>query len=139
MSFRAIISFDGNCREAVTFYAKLFGQDTPRFLTYDEGGASLGPDRQVSNIMKSRVLSTSLHIADAVVEFCDSPDAFGFIRGNHMFLTVTYENPDEAEIVFDLLSDQGYVDVPFSRTQGGNYYGSVEDRFHTCWIIKSKA
>lgn len=137
MPFSITINLGGNCREAVTFYAKVFQQDIPLFLTYGEGVASFDSDFDVPEKMKSRVMTASLNIAGTVVEFCDTPDIFGFVQGNGMFLTITFENSDEAKVIFDRLSDNGYVDASFSKTKDGRYYGKVEDKFNMGWIIKA--
>ena len=38
MEFTPYIRFNGSCREAVEFYAKAFGAEQPKFLTFGESG-----------------------------------------------------------------------------------------------------
>lgn len=136
MSVGIKLIFAGNCQEAVSFYAKAFEQDIPDFLTY-AGWKSNDPNYLVSDKMRSRVRSTIMNIAGSSVELCDTPDGYGFICGNNMQLTVTYENPDEARAVFDRLSEAGQVDAVFQQTHDGRYYGLVEDRFQISWAIQA--
>lgn len=129
------VIFNGNCREAVAFYAQAFGQELPPISTYAEQ-ESFEPDFQVSDYMKSRVRSAVLHIAGNPIEFCDTPDAFGLVCGNNMQLTVTCENPGEAKRAFERLSEGGEVEVAFHLAEG-RYYGALTDRYHTDWLIRA--
>lgn len=131
------VMFDGNCREAVSFYADVFEQECPAFLTYAQGGALPNPDFQVSGSMQSRVRQAVVHIEGTPVRFCDTPEAFCFSHGSGVALTLTYENPQEARIIFDRLSKGGSVDIPFQQTQDGKYYGLVEDQFRISWVIQA--
>lgn len=36
MAVNVYISFNGNCREAVEYYATVFGSDKPKFMTFGE-------------------------------------------------------------------------------------------------------
>ena len=40
MSFSIFINFNGNCREAVTFYAGVFGPEMPKLMTYADAPPS---------------------------------------------------------------------------------------------------
>lgn len=135
MSFCVTIQFNGNCREAVTYYAKVFGQPVPSILTYEHGEALLSSEFQIPAKMKSCVMQSRLYIEGTPVEFCDTPDTFGFCKGENMFLNVTYKKYDKANRVFDLLSQDGEVDVPFVQMKDGMYFGMLKDRFHVRWNI----
>jgi len=134
MPMSVSVIFDGNCREAVRFYAEVFGQECPAFLTYAEAMPS-NPDLQTADSMRSRVQHTVIDIGGMPVRFCDTPESFGFSRGSAVTLTVTYENPQEAQRVFDRLSKGGYIDVPFQKQPDGGYYGLVEDQFRISWEV----
>jgi len=131
------INFNGNCREAVLFYAGVFHQEVPHFLTYSEGDTSFDPNFQVSEDMKDLIMNTSLNIAGTIVEFSDMPDTFEFIRGNSMFLTVICQDPEEARKVFVQLSENGQAAVPFSQIPGQGWYGMVSDKYQLGWILKA--
>jgi len=131
------INFKGNCREAVLFYAGIFQQEAPCFLTYAEGDTSFDPNFQVSEDMKDQIMHTSLNIAGTIVEFSDMPDTFEFIRGNSMFLTVTCHEPEKARKVFEQLGENGQTAVPFSQIPGQGWYGMVSDKYQLGWILKA--
>lgn len=133
MSFSISVIFNGNCREAVTFYASVFEQDNPAFVTYADRPLNKG--FQVSDKMKSRVMKADLNIEGTLVEFCDTADAFGFDRGNGVCLNITYKDLEKANIIFDRLSQEGQVEIPFNNICKDKYYGRVEDKFRTSWVI----
>ena len=128
MNFSIDLIFNGNCREAVTFYAKVFGQETTHFTTYGESDTSFDPNVQMSEKGKTLIRSTSLNIAGSVVLFHDMPDNFEFIRGNNFGVVVSYDNTDEAKAVFDHLSENGQVFVPFTEIPGQGKFGLLVDR-----------
>lgn len=137
MSFNLSINFNGNCREAVAFYAKVFGQEEPYILTYAEGDASFDPNFIVSEKMKDWVMFTQLEISGTIFEFSDMPDTFEFIRGNSMHLTLTFTDIEEAKNIFSHLSENGQVAVPFSEISGQGFYGMLGDQFGIGWIVKA--
>ncbi|SHJ31124.1 VOC family protein [Hespellia stercorisuis] len=138
MSLCVTVQFNGNCREAVLFYARAFKQEIPLFLTYEEGKSSLPCECKIPDKMKSRVMHSRLNIAGTPVDFCDLPEAFGFMQGSNMFLSASYKEYDKAKKVFDFLKQDGEVDVPFTQTGVDKYYGILEDKFHVQWIINAQ-
>ena len=137
MSFSISINFNGNCREAVTFYAKVFEQNLPSFLTYPQDDTSLDSNFKVSEKMKNWVMYTSLNILGTTIDFSDMPDTFEFIRGNSMALTVLFADSETAKKTFDSLSNNGQVAIPFSEIQGQGFYGMVGDQFGINWVVKA--
>ncbi|QOV18120.1 VOC family protein [Blautia liquoris] len=138
MSLNISVNFDGNCREAVTFYAQVFEQPIPYFLTYEEGEHLIPSKMQIPDSMKSRVMRTSLNIAGTSVEFYDIPDAFGFIRGNSTSLSVAYKDYSRVKRISDLLSQDGEVEVACEQPDEGMYYGILEDKFQIRWLIRTQ-
>ncbi|MDL2237634.1 VOC family protein [Christensenellaceae bacterium OttesenSCG-928-K19] len=137
MSFSVFINFNGNCREAVTFYADVFGQPLPYFLTYGEGDASFDKNVQVSEKSKDRIMNTGIMIAGTMVGFSDMPENFDFVRGNSMMLSITYDAMDIAEEAFTRLSENGDVHVEFDFVPGQGHYGMLTDQFGLTWAIRS--
>ena len=139
MPFSIAVNFPGNCREAVTFYANVFDQAAPYFLTYGAGDASFDPNVKISEKGKDLIMYTSLDIAGTTVEFNDMPENMAFVRGNSIFLTVTYPDLATAQQIFDRLSEQGQIAVPLTAIPQQGYYGMVNDQFDLGWIVKVAA
>lgn len=133
MGFSAYINFSGNCREAVTFYANVFGRETPSFSTYADAPAD--PDCQVSESLRGRIMYCEMDIGGTNVMFCDMPPEFELIVGNNV--TLVFGSPDQKEVqnVFSRLSEGGKVDMPLQETFYAMLYGMVVDKFGITWQV----
>lgn len=69
MPLDVFVNFNGNCREAVNFYAQVFGLEEPAIMTYGE--APLDSQMLVTEEIKYLVMHTSLTIFGTVVMFMD--------------------------------------------------------------------
>lgn len=133
MSLSVFVTFDGNCREAVTFYAGVFGQPLPAFMLYRE--APEDPNWPLAPCDRDKVMYTSLEISGETVMFSDVPANSGFVAGTNVALTVG--GPDEGEIgrLFHALSEGGEIDMPLGKTFFSNCFGSLTDRFGVVWQL----
>ena len=136
MSLSMYINFNGNCRDAVQFYSKVFNQPEPYFLTYKEGNTTVDKNVKMTKEMEESIMHTSLHIGGTEVFFSDMPSNFNFSRGNSMSIAVFYENVDEAKKIFNSLSKDGKIFVPLHLLPNKTYYGLVVDKFDISWTIQ---
>jgi uncharacterized glyoxalase superfamily protein PhnB len=67
----AYINFNGNCREAVRFYAEAFGVPQQKIMAF--GDMPPDPGFPLSEESKNLVMHTYLEIADSKVMFSDVP------------------------------------------------------------------
>lgn len=63
----AYLLFDGNCREAVEFYAKVFNTEKTHFMTYEEGHQN----NPIPEEAKNRIMHTNLNICGSRMMFSD--------------------------------------------------------------------
>lgn len=133
MAFSVFISFNGNCRKAVTFYAKAFGQELPRFMTYED--IPQGTQQMVDDASKKRIMYAGLNIGGAEVMFCDVPLSMEFIHGNNISPVVKYTAQEELRAVFSRLAEGGRVEMALQKTFWSNLYGMVTDQFGITWQI----
>lgn len=126
--------FDGNCREAVEFYAMAFGQELPEFTTYGEITPP-DPNVQVPDEAKSRIVNAIIIIAGTPVMFCDVPFGMEFIKGNHINPVVNSSDTDWMNTVFTQLSKGGTVDMPLAETFYSKLYGMVTDMYGITWHL----
>lgn len=69
MSVDVYINFNGNCREAVEFYAQVFGTETPQIMTFGETPPN--PEFPLPDEAKNLVMHTRLNIEGSNVMFSD--------------------------------------------------------------------
>lgn len=131
MALQPFVSFNGNCREAVEFYAKAFGTDAPKFMTYGDGPQD--EDMGLSDADKGLIMYTDLTISGAQVMFCDTPPGMPFVAGTNISLTIVTKDEDEIRRLFRDLGDGGEVGMELQETFWSNLYGMVTDKFGINW------
>ncbi len=131
MALQLFVNFNGNCREAVEFYAKVFRTAAPKFMTYGE--AHDDPEMGISEKDKDLIMFTSLEIEGADVMFCDNPPGMPFVMGNNISLTVVTKDEEEIRRLFQALSAGGEVVMELQETFWSNLYGMANDKFGVNW------
>ena len=128
MSFDVFISFDGDCRKALEFYTKVFGQKMPtQIMTYGQN-----PDG-ASEADKDRVLYASMPLFGMNMMFCDCPAGDTHIKGNNIMLTIGLNDEVEIRRIFETLSEGGEVYMPLGKTFFSELFGMVRDSFGIIW------
>jgi len=132
-SFDLFINFDGNCREAVNFYAEVFHTKSEGLMTYGDAPPSEGyvtPEED-----KDRILYCSLLIFGCNVMFCDCPPGNGFIKGNNICPTIGSDDKEEISRIFNALKQGGQVEMELQQTFWSDLYGMVADRYGIIWQL----
>jgi PhnB protein len=130
MKLNPYLLFDGDCDAALNFYAQAVGAKTQTMMRYD--GA---PDcAQMSPEMKNKVLHARFTVGDTVVMASDCPpDRYTKPQGQALSLSV--DNPAEADRLFQNLAQGGTVTMPIEKTFFAERFGMVTDRFGVPWMI----
>lgn len=126
-------NFDGNCREAVEFYAKVFKSEVHNLMTYDE--APPQPGYTVPAADKGRIIYAGLPIGGMVAMFSDAPSGSGFIQGNNICPTFSTEDKDEIERLYNELKVDGEVYMALGQTFFSELFCMVKDKFGIIWQI----
>jgi PhnB protein len=133
MQLELFINFDGNCREAVDFYARIFKTTVNNLMTY--GQSPPDPNYTVPEADKVRVMYAGVPIGNIVVMFCDAPSGSEYIVGNNICPTVSIDNKDEVARIFNELKEGGKVFMELQTTFFSELFGMVQDRFGVIWQI----
>ncbi|MDG0876273.1 VOC family protein [Paenibacillus thiaminolyticus] len=133
MSVDAYLNFNGNCREAVEFYADVFGTDKPQIMTF--GDTPPHPDFTLPEEAKHLVMHARLTILGSNVMFSDVFPGMPFTVGNNISLAIVSENEDDLQTFFDKLKVGGKVVMELQETFWSKRYGQVEDRFGVLWQL----
>ncbi|TVY11716.1 VOC family protein [Paenibacillus cremeus] len=131
MSVDAYLNFNGNCREAVEFYAQVFGTEAPKFMTFAE--VPPNPEFQLPEEAKNLIMHTRLNIAGSNVMFSDVFAGMPFTVGNN--ISLAYVNDDGAALhsAFNQLKDGGTVQMELQETFWSKNYGMLTDKFGIQW------
>lgn len=133
MAVEAYLNFNGNCREAVEYYAQVFETEKPLIMTFEEAPKDPKfplPDEAINLVMHAR-----LTIDGSNVMFSDVFPGMPFIAGNNISLTIASKNIDEIKSYFHKLKEGGTVGMELQETFWSKCYGQVTDKFGILWQL----
>jgi len=133
MKLELFINFDGNCREAVDFYAKVFKSEVQNMMTYEQAPAD--PNHPVVEADKNKIMYAGIPIGGMTVMFMDMPSGYPLIEGNNITPTVSMANKEEIERIFNELKVGGEVYMELEKTFFSELYGMLKDKFGVIWQI----
>lgn len=129
------LCFHGQCEEAVTFYAKVFGFEA-RFLHFNQV-----PQRgfDVSESFANKVMFTQFTITDQQVMATDHVPGLSTQPGQSVTLNIIHTGRADIEAWFAALSEGGTVGMPLQKTGWAPWYGSLTDRYGITWQFSLNA
>ena len=133
MAVQAYINFDGNCKEAVDFYADVFETEKQQIMLY--GDMPPDPGFPLTEETKNFVMHTFLNIKGTKVMFSDVPPGMPVVKGNNISLTVIGKDKDEIKSMFKKLRDGGTIGMDLQETFWSKCYGFVTDKFGIGWQL----
>ena len=133
MKLELFINFDGNCRKAVEFYAKVFKSEVKNLCTY--GQAPTDPKFPVAEADKEKVCYCDVLIGGLTVMFSDVPTGSPFVAGNNITPTVSEDSKEEVERIFNELKTGGEVYMELQQTFFSELFGMAKDKFGVIWQI----
>lgn len=133
MTIEAYVNFNGNCREAVEFYAEVFGTEKPQIMTFGEMPPN--PEFPISEEVKNLVMHTNLTITGSRIMFSDVPPGIPFIEGNNISLTVISDDVEYITSVFGKLKEGGKIEMELQETFWSKCYGYLIDKFGIGWQL----
>lgn len=133
MALNIYIYFNGNCREAVEFYAKVFETDPPRIMAF--GDAPPDPNYPLPEEAKHLVMHAELNIAGSNVMFSDTFPGSPFTVGDNISLTVVGKDQAKITKYYNELKQGGQVNMELQETFWTKCYGSVTDKYGIPWQL----
>lgn len=130
MQLNAYLSFKGDCEAAFTFYVQCLGAKIGDVFRY----AGTPMVNQVPADWQNKIMHGSLTLNGQVVMGADMmPEQYEAPKG--FSLSLHPKKVDEAERVFQALTEGGQVTVPLEKTFWAARFGMVVDRFGIPWMI----
>jgi len=133
MQLTVYLYFQGNCREALAFYGKVFNTSPSHIVTY--GDAPGDPDNPLPEGYADKIIHTTMNLGGISVMLSDGFPGWEAEIGNHIGLVVNATDADEAKRIFDALQEGGQVFMPLGKTFFSEAYGMLTDRFGVLWNI----
>ena len=126
----AYLNFNGNCREAMTFYKDCLGGE----LTVQTVEGS-PVETQCPPSMKHQVLHASLLKDSLVLMASDMVGPDGFIKGNTISLSLNCRSEKEINTFFSKLSAGGQITHPLEKEFWGAIFGVLTDKYGIRWML----
>jgi len=120
---------DGKCKEALEFYAGVFGskiEQMQQFKDMPELPDSCDPEL---------VLFATLDIAGKRVMLSDTGDNNKFAKGNSDRMCITSNDKRDIENIYNKLVQGGSVVMPITKTFFSEAFGIVDDKFGNQWQL----
>ena len=133
MQLEIFVNFNGNCREAVEFYAKVFKSTVNNLMTY--GDAPPDPDHPVPESDRNRVMYAGIPLGGMTMMFMDYPEDSPVTMGDNIQPTVNTDDKEEITRMFNELKVGGEVYAEPKETFFSEWYCMVKDRFGVTWQI----
>lgn len=130
MQFHSYLLFDGDCREAFTFYADVLG-GTIEFMQ-SHGDSPIADD--VAPAWRDRILHASLAVGDALLMASDAPPE-RYERPQGLSVSIQCDDAAEAERVYAALAAGGEETMPLAETFWAERFGMVVDRYGIPWMV----
>jgi PhnB protein len=129
------LNFAGNAEEAFEFYKQVFGGDfssVVRFKDMPVEGMTI-PDQD-----QDKMMHISLPIGeDNILMASDALESLGqqLVQGNNAYVSVQPDSREEADRIFNGLSEGAEIEMPIADQVWGDYFGSLKDKFGVMWMV----
>lgn len=130
------LTFNGNCEEAFNFYKSVFGGEFPYLGRYKDMPPEEG--KKTDSKDAEKIMHVSLPISkETMLMGSDTGGewASNYSQGNNFAVSISTDNKDEADRLFNGLSAGGSVTMPMNKTFWGDYFGMFTDKFGINWMV----
>ncbi len=128
------INFNGNAEEAFNFYKSVFGGEFAKIIRFKELS---GPDFHVSEDEADKIMHIALPIGKNILIANDVPESMGRTNENEnrSKISISAESKEEADKLFNGLSEAGKIEMPIADSPWGSYFGMFRDKYGIEWIV----
>lgn len=129
------LNFLGNTEEAFNFYKSVFGGEFTYLVRFGDLPMEGSP---IPESDAQKLMHISLPIGeDFVLMGTDALESLGqqITQGNNIYISIHPDSKEEADRIFNALSDGAEIEMPMADQSWGDYFGSLKDKFGTGWMV----
>ncbi len=130
IQLHSYLTFNGNCREAMTFYKQCLGGE----LTLQTIGESPMADKMPIE-MKEYILHATLTKESLVLMGSDMVSESGLQKGNSISLSLSCSSEEHIKNMYEKLSTDGKKDHPLENSFWGALFGDLTDKYGNHWLL----
>ncbi len=123
------LTFDGNAKEAIDFYAKAFGVEVQGVQKFGEADFPTPPEAA------DRIMHARFGKGDFLVMVSDAFLGQPVNIGNNVSLAVTFNSEKDIQSVYDALRDGGIAHMELQDTFWNSKFAKVQDKFGVIWNL----
>jgi len=129
------INFNGNAEEAFNFYKSIFGGEFTKIVRFKDIASEEFP---VSEDDGNKLMHIALPIGNTFLSANDVLEIMGRVNENEnrSKISISAESKKEGEKLFDGLSRDGQIEIPFSENPDSSYFGMFRDKYGIEWMVK---
>jgi PhnB protein len=124
------LTFNGNCREAMTFYKECLGGELFLQTIGDSPTANKMPQE-----MKYHIMHSSLKNGSIVIMASDMVGDQGLQKGNAVSLLLDCSSEEEIRTCYEKLASGGEATSPLEDTFWGAIFGNLTDKYGNHWLL----
>ena len=128
------INFNGNAEEAFNFYKSVFGGEFAKIMRFKDLASAEFP---VAESEANKIMHIALPIGKNVLMANDVPESMGRVNENEnrSKISISAESREEADKLFNGLSEGGNIEMPIADSPWGSYLGMFRDKYGIEWTV----
>ncbi len=128
------INFNGNAEEAFIFYKSVFGGEYAKVMRFKDLSS---PEFTIAENDANKIMHIALPIGKSILMANDVPESMGRTNENEnrSKISISAESREEADRLFNGLSEGGQIDGPIGDSPWGSYFGCFRDKYGIEWIV----
>ena len=130
MQLHAYLTFNGNCKEAMTFYQNCLGGD---LMLQTLGDSPLS--KEMPRTMKNYILHATLTKDAFVIHASDLVPQTGRLKGNTVSLFLNCSSEAEINLIYEKLSKNCKANNSIEHTFWGSLFGDLTDKYGNHWLL----
>lgn len=127
-SINPYLTFAGNCEKAMNFYKEVFNGQL-ELMRFE------GSPVEVPDAFKQNILHATLTFGHAMIMASDDMQGNEMKAGNNISISVSEYDSEKAKKIFENLSTEGFVIMPYEKTFWGAEFGMCTDKFGINWMV----
>ncbi|RJS61027.1 VOC family protein [Bacillus sp. PK3_68] len=123
------LTFNGNAKEALNFYAEAFQAEIQGLQTFGEADYPTPPEAA------NRIMHARLAKGHFLLMVSDTFPGQEIKTGNQISLALTFESKEEIQSVYGKLQQEGTIHMELQTTFWGSTYAKLQDKFGIVWQL----
>ncbi len=130
MKLNPYLHLNGQCEAAFKFYEKTLGAKILMMLRYDDSPTA----GECTPVEKDKIMHARLSLGDDIIMASDAPEGRSQDQSGFS-LNISVDTPEEAERIYQALSEKGKVCMPLAETFWALRFAMFIDQFGVPWMI----